>query len=133
MPLVPSLLHPNNVTIEPKEAASALVDDYSSEIIRGSGRGTEFIIPAQVHWEREKDADPHQQDIVESSTGHITVRRWDAERLGVSLPKRGDRITKLDDAAVRLYIIRTTPLGHYSASDKPTLLRAYFTDREPTG
>lgn len=150
MPLIPNLIHPVRVTVEPKLDSAAQVDGNAGEVVRGSGRGPPYTVQAQVHWQAERQAvpAPHDQQIAENYQGHITFRYYDLDKVCPVrpgyvpppghcppppprvYPNRGDRVVWAD-GTLRVYLVKLQPIGHFR-NRPPTLLRAYFADRETT-
>lgn len=69
----------------------------------------------------------------EQAKGHLTVRYKDMADSGFTL-KRGDKITKLGNLDVNYFLLHGNgdPAAHFSAIGGFTLLRLFFSDREPT-
>lgn len=128
--MVPTLIHPVPVILEPLNAATAPRDEEARELVHGARRGTKVRISAQVSWSLKDDPTDHPAGVVEISKGYVLVRRRDLERMNLTIA-RGDRISKIGVQAVDVYVTGTQPRGHYPDQGGHTLLRVYWGDRQP--
>jgi hypothetical protein len=126
----PNLIHPVDVVIETRVLATTVYDEDTREPVRQAARATEITIPAQILWDFHDDPRLKNAGLEMDESGYFLVRIVDLQAAGVSLGY-GDRVTKIGDLPFELYITRTRPMGHYPPGGA-TLLRCYYSDRDPT-
>jgi hypothetical protein len=126
----PNLIHPIPVIIEQRDIAATVYDEDTREPVRQVARKVETTINAQVLWDFHDDPRHMASGLDLEETGYILAKISELVSASISL-SFGDRIIKIGDLDVELYITRTRPLGHYPPMGA-TILRAYFADRDPT-
>lgn len=126
----PRLIHPIPVIIEQRDLTTTIYDEDTREPVRQVARKAETTINAQILWDFHDDPNPKTGGLELEETGYILAKISELKSASISL-SFGDRIKKIGDLDVELYITRTRPLGHYPPTGA-TILRAYFTDRDPT-
>ena len=98
-------------------------------------RKTDITIPAQVvHGDRDQKGNFTQLGTDEERKGYVLVRYKDLTSKGVVL-KRGDKIIKMGQFDVELYLTHSTgdPAAHFTGIGGFTLVRMPFQDRDPVG
>lgn len=126
----PNLIHPIPVIVEQRDLSQTIYDEDTREPIRQVVRKAEITINAQILWDFHGDPNATTGGLELGETGYILAKISELSAAGVSLAF-GDRIKKIGDLVVELYITRTRPMGHYPPMGA-TILRCYFTDRDPT-
>lgn len=94
---------------------------------------TQVTFPAQVVFgNTQQDTEFSQLGVDEESGGYLVVRRVDLKNKGITL-KRGDKITKLGDQEVELWLMHglNKPAAQFSSLGGFTLERVPFADRNP--
>lgn len=129
MPL-PKLIHPVPILVETINEAQTVYDDDFREPIQHSVRNTETEVPGQVKWGSEDKFNPSRIGAEEDSDGYVLFRYKDLDAAGVTL-KRNTRFTSIGGRATDVYVTRLQPQGHYQEFGGPTLVKAYFKDRQP--
>lgn len=130
MRLYPHLLHPVSVTIYQTDTGATVYDDDAREPVNQVGRKMARSLPGQVRYvssmERKVSGSYGYED---GESGDVTFRQKDLDVMSVRLVP-GDRITGIGTMGHDVYITRLMPFGHYPEFGH-TLLKAFFTDRQP--
>lgn len=129
----PNLIEPVTATIVQIDKAATSFDNVHREPINIVQRETGFDVQCQVEWnytltgvDKATMPEPTPEGINDQQPGYIIVLTKDLDALGKTLA-RGDKITKLADRTVELFIERVTYHSHYSG--KFRLCKALFLDR----
>jgi hypothetical protein len=132
---IPNLLHPVPVTVQPIDRENTIVDTGYGEEYEVVARTATVVLPGQVKWGgfdrfRATDAGPE-----EGEDGYVLFRAIDLRAKSLATIKRGDRFIALggspNSVATDVYVTRVRFEGHYPDQKGPTLLKAFFTDRQP--
>lgn len=126
----PNLLNPTTATIAQYDAPSTAMDHRRRSPVTVVVKDAGFQIKCQVKWAADffsNLTEPSKIGADEQQDGYIIVRTQDLETLGKTL-KRGDRITKLGDQDVVLFILRLEYGSHYGG--KFRLVKLWFQDRK---
>lgn len=128
--------------IEPITVTVSQVDESSTQYSGGlSGRHEtvnsvvrkDVSFQAQVVFgNTQQDTDFSQFGADENTGGYLVVRRQDLKDASIDL-KRGDKITKLGDQEVELYLLHglNKPAAQFTSLGTFTLERVFFADRKP--
>lgn len=133
-----SLIEPINITIQQiDKTATPFPSGRSGRKypVNHVERKVDVILPAQVvHGDRDQKGNFTQLGADEQRKGYFLVRYEDLTNKGIIL-KRGDKITKMGQFDVELYITHSTgdPAAHFSGIGGFTLVRVPFQDRDPVG
>ena len=127
----PNLIHPVNVQIEQGDKANTKFDENAREPVRKMTLISAITLSAQVKWKNTDNPQPEFQGVTEDSNGYLLFRFFDLTKAGVTLA-RGDKIIKIARATYELFITQLIPAGHYPDQNGPSLLKAFFADRNPT-
>lgn len=132
---LPRLLHPLPTEIQSVDPASVSQDEGYREPIQTIGRSTTFTVPGQWKWFSDRELRMHKHGAQESSDGYVLVRNVDLRAQGKTI-SRGDRIIGYGTGANRVALdVEVTKLryeGHYPDQFGPALVKAFFSDREPS-
>lgn len=131
----PTLLHPIPVKLRKadKKFTAAWDENFREPVgqVRRKQRPIELL--AQIKNTKVDVATTTEGGVTLQSDGYLLFLWSDLIAAGVQI-EQGDRIVEIgaDDGLreVDYYIIQTTPRGHYPEHGGPTLLKAYFQDRE---
>lgn len=129
MPL-PNLLHPVDIHVEKIDRASTAYDHDAREPIMQAARETIVVVPGQVNWGTQKGLEPSKVGPREDASGYVLFRYVDLVAVGVVL-EDNDRIAKMGNVDTDVYISKLEPEGHYPDQGGPTLVKAFFVDRQP--
>lgn len=133
--VLPRLIHPIPTDIQSFDPQSTIQDDGYEEPVQIVEYGTTFTVNAQWKWFSDKELQSQNYGAEEKSDGYVLMRRVDLLALGQSI-KRGDRIGAYGVGANRLetdlYITKVRHEGHYPDQGGPALVKAYFSDRQPS-
>lgn len=129
----PRLIHPVPIVIETMNRAATLMDDDYREPIQQAARNAAITVSGQVWWGEDKGLYNVEEGPVLQSDGNVLFRYKDLAAAGLSTLKLGDRFTKLGTIAVDVYVIKVQPMGHYPSAGGPTLLKAFFRERQSRG
>ena len=128
---IPNLIHPVAVVIEPIQRSQTIVDDDYGEEFESTDYGVPVTIKGQIKWGKDDKLRPTDLGAESGSDGYVLFRKVDLATLSLSDPKQGDRISKLGTVNVDVYVVEVRHEGHYSDQSGPTLVKAYFKDRNP--
>jgi len=127
----PNLIHPVPITIQQLSKGDTLYDDDFREPIQQSVRTVSKVISGQVRWATSDDLSMTNSGPREGEAGYVLFRYRDLAAASVTL-QQNDRFTKIGNEIVDVYVTRTQPLGHYPSAGGATLVKAFFTDRQPS-
>lgn len=128
--VLPNLLHPVNITIHQIVTADTIYDEDTREPIQHAARATATVVPGQVRWGAEQNYLQSEAGPQEQSDGYVLFRYVDLDAKGVTI-RREDRLSFLGNRSADVYIVKLKPMGHYTDREGPTLVKAYFQDRQP--
>lgn len=140
MPL-PNLINPVLVTVEQIDRAATIQDPEAREPLQTAARRTAFQILAQFRFEpmpggpgSAATLQTRGEGLVEQAIGYVLFRKADLDSHvdGPFEIQLNDRITQ-DGHMTNLdyYVVRIQPRGHYGDQNGPSLIKAWFTDRQP--
>lgn len=127
----PRLIHPVPVTIEQIKTGSTVYDDDMREPVQQAARASTAVVPGQIAWGADRNYQGAAQGPQEASDGYVTFRYADLKAQGVEL-RREDRFARFGCQEVDVYVVKVQPLGHYADQGGASLVRAYFSDRQPS-
>lgn len=127
---IPNLLHPVPVKIQQIDKANTFYDEDAREPVQHAARKATVTLPGQAKWGAQFDMSPGKGGISEDAAGYVLFRRVDLGAAGISL-QVNDRISQIGDVDTDVYIMKLEWTGHYLSAGGPTLVKAYFADRQP--
>lgn len=127
---IPMLLHPIPVSIQVSLPDDTFYDDDFRETVQQSARASTVIVNGQPKWGKDQALDMQRGGAREDSIGYVLFRYVDLSYKSVEL-KRGDRITKIGTIDVDVYITELLPEAHWDDQGGPTIVKAFFIDRQP--
>jgi len=127
---IPNLLHPVPCVIEKINREDTKMDEDAREPIQQAARDTAVTVPGQVNWGTQKGLEPQKAGPREGATGYVLFRHVDLVAAGIAL-EDNDRFAKLGNVETDVYVDRLEHEGHYPDQSGPTLVKAYFSDRQP--
>ena len=131
----PRLIHPISVQIEQIDKADTVYRGRAKEPVRQAARTTTVTLDGQIAWNFHGDPKAEAAGIRTTEDGYVCFLLKDILAAGITL-KRGDKFTQFGSGvhavSVNLYVTYVDPHGHYPGQDGPTLMFAYFEDRQPT-
>lgn len=126
--VLPRLNHPIPITISVVDETETTFDEDYREPVQQSER-SEFVVQGQIkNFGQEMELDVGGRKVM--ATGYVLFRYIDLNTVGIVL-KYNALITKLGNLDTHVYVIGLTPIGHYSDQGGPTMVRAYYNDRQP--
>ena len=128
--MMPNLLNPVPISIEKIDRAGTYFDPDAREPIQQAERASVVVVPGQVSWGTQLGLEPQKAGPREGATGYVLFRYTDLTAAGVTL-EDNDRFAKLGNVETDVYISKLEPCGHYKDQGGPTLVKAYFSDRQP--
>ena len=132
--MLPNLIHPIPTDIQPFQPEETIQDDGYSEPVQATTYGDTYTIPGQWKWFSDYELRMQANGAQEASDGYVVLRLIDLEALGQSI-KRGDRIAGYGTGRGRqeldVYVVRLRFEGHYPDQGGPSLVKAFFSDRQP--
>ena len=127
----PRLIHPVPVVIEQFLPSQTIVDDDFREPVQHAARAAQVTVDGQPKWGADESSQPTRGGVEEGSDGYVLFRYKDLDDAGVTL-KRSDRFVSIGGLNTDVYITRLRPEGHYTDQGGPTLIKAFFADRQPS-
>ncbi len=130
---IPNLIHPVPVSIQVIDRSNTIVDDDMREPVQQSARGATTVVGGQVKWGMDQGFGSERKGPAEDSDGYVLFRLVDlaAEAPPVVI-KRDDRFIRLGTVDVDVYVTALRYEGHYPDQGGPTLVKAFFKDRQPS-
>jgi hypothetical protein len=124
----PNLIHPVPIQIKQLDTSNTAMDrDYREPILQ-SKRSSTVTVQGQVKWWSRSNLDFTEGGSQEEYTGYVLFRRVDLERQGITI-KNNDKIIKIDNLDMDLYITKFNPIAYYK--NGYSLLKCFFLDRQP--
>lgn len=131
MPL-PNLIHPINCTLQVLDTANTIFDPDAREPLQASERLADVIVQGQPRWVSQKQLEAAGFGPSDAVRGYVLFRFID---LTNAIPpialKINDRITLQGSLADEVYIVRLEPTAHYPDQGGASMVKAWFTDRQP--
>ncbi len=127
---LPRLLHPVDISIEKIDRAATVYDPDAREPIFQASRKTIVVVPGQVNWGTQLGLESTKAGPREGAAGYVLFRRVDLDAASITL-EDNDRFARLGNVDCDLYVDRLEHEGHYPDHGGPTLVKAYFSDRQP--
>lgn len=125
----PKLLNPTTIVIEQKDDAQT-VFDHRRRAANVIARKPQVTLKAQIKWlttAAKGDPETGQIGIDEQQTGYAVVLAKDFRALASPIV-RGDRVVKIEDVDVSLFVTRIEYASHYAGQFR--LVKIVFEDRE---
>lgn len=129
--VLPNLIHPVKIIISQWIVGDTIYDEDTREPIKQAARASTETVVGQVSWDLKDDVVIGEGGTRLDANGYILFRWVDLNSKSVTL-KRQDEIKKIGWQEVKLYIVATKPIGHYSDQAGSTMIKAYFSDRAPS-
>jgi hypothetical protein len=127
---IPNLIHPLSIQIQKQDTDETDYDDDFREPVQQTKRASTVTVDGQVKWGSHKSYSSNRRGPQESSDGYILFRYVDLNDAGITL-EREDKIIKIGNLDVNVYINSLLPEGHYPDQGGYTLVKAFFVDRQP--
>lgn len=129
---IPNLIHPVPVSIQVLDRTETFYDDDFREPVQQAARASTVIVSGQIKWGVDEEKGSQRGGVVEGSDGYVLFRLVD---LAAATPpvtiKREDRFLRLGTVDVDVYVTALRYEGHYDDVGGPTLVKAFFQDRQP--
>ncbi len=129
--MIPSLIHPVPISIQQLNRAATLYDDDMREPVQQSVRAATTIVSGQVKWGMDERFQSDRGGPIENSDGYVLFRLVDLTAVSITI-KREDRFIRLGTIDVDVYVTGLRYEGHYDDVGGPTLVKAFFADRQPS-
>lgn len=128
---IPNLIHPVPITVEKISRDTTYYDEDAREPIQFADRPDSVTLDGQVKWFDEKELAAHKSGPTEGSTGYVLFRQIDLTAYSLEL-EQNDRFTQIGLRTTDVYVKALRPVGHYPDIGGHTMIKAYFTDRQPS-
>lgn len=125
----PRLLHPVPVELEQIDKPGTVYDEDGREPVQQAARRAAVRLPAQLKFDDSETLRPTTTGPTSGADGYALFRMKDLKTAGITL-RIGDRLRLAGDVPLDVYIDRLQPIGHLPRWNS-TLVRAYFSDRQP--
>jgi len=134
--VLPNLIHPIPVEVEPLQRSQSIVDDDFREPIQSAVRSPRTTVLAQIKWGADEKLRVEAGGAAEGAEGYVLFRRLDLRAAGLDEVHTNDRIVSIGVGAnktnVDLYVVHVQQMGHYPDQGGASLVRAWFKDRQPS-
>lgn len=128
---IPNLIHPVPIVVEKISRSTTYYDEDAREPIQAADRATAVNIDGQVKWFDENELAATKTGPAEGSAGYVLFRQIDLTAKGLEL-EQNDRFTQIGTRTTDVYVTALRPVGHYPDQLGHTMIKAYFTDRQPS-
>lgn len=128
---IPNLIHQVEVEIQQLNTSTTTYDHDAREPVQFASRNATVTCPGQVKWGASMAASHTRGGAGEDADGYVLFRNVDLADRSITL-KREDRIVSIGGVACNVYIKRLRPTGHYPDIGGPTMVKAFFEDRQPS-
>lgn len=133
--MLPNLIHPLPTDFQSLQALNTIQDSGYQEPVQTVSYGAVFSVPGQWKWFSSRELRMQKYGAEEGENGYVLLRPFDLRAIGKSV-NRGDRIVGYGSGSGRVdldvYIIRVSYEGHYQDINGPGLMKAFFSDRQPS-
>jgi hypothetical protein len=126
----PRLIHPCSIHIRQILKSSTFFDEDAREPVQHAQRSAIVVLPGQVKWEAQKNLIPDKAGVVEGAAGYVLFRVKYMNAASVTL-NLNDRFTKMGHVETDVYVVKLEWTAHYPKHKGPTMLKAWFADRQP--
>lgn len=127
---IPNLIHPVPIVIEPIDKPNTEYDEDFREPIQLVARKATKTVPGQVMWSVDKRIQYTRGGNRYDADGYVLFRYVDLVKEGVTL-SISDRLVSIGGLTTNVYIQYFQPLGHYPDTGGPTIVKAFFSDKDP--
>lgn len=131
---LPRLLHPVPTRIKQIRTDKTIYDNDYREPVQQVARDEEKTVPGQWKWGLDRELRSTKSGPEEGSRGYVLFRLIDLEKQSVKI-QRGDQITGYGSGRGRVdldvYIVELEYIGHYPDQVGPSMVKAFFNDRQP--
>ena len=131
----PNLLHPVPVDVQQVNRSATVVDPDFREEMENVAYGAVVTLPGQIKWYSDEELRRMNYGSEHGSAGYILFRVLDLKNKGIASIREGDKFVAYGTGAgryeVNVFVTKIEPQGHYQDRGGPTLLKAYFADRNP--
>lgn len=132
---VPNLIHPVPIRVQAIDRANVITDADYGEEIEVVARKPTVTVSGQVKWVGFDRYRPSADGPQEGEDGYVLFRIIDLRASTLNTIRRGDRFIQLGGSpnavSTDVYVMRTRFSGHYPDQNGPSLLKAFFADRQP--
>ena len=128
---LPNLIHPIDVKIQQLSTAETIYDEETREPIQKAARKATTTVKGQIQWGKSEDAQVAAGGVQMEADGYVLFRYADLKAKNITL-ELNDRFIKMGHVDTDVYIVGLQPVGHYPDQNGPSLLKAYFQDRQPS-
>lgn len=127
---LPRLIHPVPVSIQQLDRSATYYDDDMDEPIQQAARASTVVVDGQLKWSLDEKQQTQIGGTSERSDGYVLFRLVDLTAASITI-KREDRFTRLGTVDVDVYVTALRYEGHYPDQGGPSLVKAFFADRQP--
>jgi hypothetical protein len=127
---IPNLLHPVPIEIRQTDKAGTPQDHDFREPINRVKRQPTQTVDGQVAWANDKRIQYTRGGSRYDADGYVLFRYVDLEAKSMEL-KTGDKLVKIGKITSNVYIVHFQPQGHYTDVGGATLVKAFFSDKDP--
>ncbi len=130
----PNLIHPIQVEVEQLNRDATIVDPDYQEPIQQGDRSVRKTCPGQIKWVGDERLEPSALGAQLESDGYVLFRLLDLRNRGMTI-KVSDRFVSIGEGVAKVeidvYVVKLVYQGHYPDMKGPTLVKAFFRDRDP--
>lgn len=133
--VLPRLLHPIPTEIQSRAPATVSQDQGYREPVQTIGRSATFTILGQWKWFSSRELRMNKSGAEEGEDGYVLLRMIDLAAQSKKIA-RGDRIVGYGAGRGRVdldvEVVKLRYEGHYPDQVGPALVKAFFSDRQPS-
>ena len=127
----PNLIHPLDVDIEQISRSTSYYDEDAREAIQQVFRGSKVTVKGQPRIRSFQRLDVERGGSRHEVSGYVLFRKRDLDSANITL-QINDKITKIGNLTVEVFIERLEAMGHLDSFGGHTLMKAWITDRIPS-
>lgn len=129
---IPHLIHPIDIDIEQISPATTIYDPDTREPIQQVARSALFTIKGQPRFRSQTSVNLERGGNRGDGNGYILFRIQDLNRAAVTI-NLNDKITRIGHVTgVEFFVTKIEWIGHLPRHNGPSLLKAWFDDRDPS-
>ena len=128
---VPRLIHPLSCTVSRIDRSATLYDPEAREPLQQAARYVSVVVPGQPRWASRKELEKYPGGTRDDVRGYVLFRKIDLDARSFTI-EINDRILAQGFLTDEVYVVRVEPNAHYTDRGGATLLKAWFTDRQPS-
>lgn len=128
--VLPNLIHPVPIILQQLEKTNTFYDDDYREPIQQPTYSDNIELVGQISMFSKDEYILTPGGSQEQSSGYVLFRYHDLSSKSIII-KQHDRFMNIGVFETDVYVIRAKPMASYTDRGGATLVKVYFTDRQP--